>query len=173
MLWVWISIRARCTTLCDKVCQWLETGRWFSPGPPVSSTNKTDRHKINEILLKMVLSTNKQTFKTGWINYTTPPWDEVPMNGWINYTTPPWDEIPMNGWTNYTTLPWDEVPMNGWINYTTPPWDEVPMNGWINYTTPPWDEVPMNASSLENTMHAPSGGFKGGLWGLQPPPPVE
>jgi len=23
MLWVWISIRARCTTLYDKVCQWL------------------------------------------------------------------------------------------------------------------------------------------------------
>jgi hypothetical protein len=27
------------TTLCEKVCQWLATGRWFSP---VSSTNKTD-----------------------------------------------------------------------------------------------------------------------------------
>jgi hypothetical protein len=33
MLWVRISIRARCTTLCDKVCKWLERGRWFSPGP--------------------------------------------------------------------------------------------------------------------------------------------
>jgi hypothetical protein len=31
MLWVRISIRARCTTLCEKVCQWLATGRWFSP----------------------------------------------------------------------------------------------------------------------------------------------
>jgi hypothetical protein len=26
-----------CTTLCDKFCQWLATGRWFSQGPPVSS----------------------------------------------------------------------------------------------------------------------------------------
>ena len=26
------------TTLCDKVCQWLATGRWFSPSTPVSST---------------------------------------------------------------------------------------------------------------------------------------
>ena len=26
MLWVRILIRARCTTLCDKVCQWLVTG---------------------------------------------------------------------------------------------------------------------------------------------------
>ena len=63
MLWVRISIRARCTTLCDKVCQWLSlaTGRWFPPGPPVSSTNKTDRHDITEILLKVALNTIKQT----------------------------------------------------------------------------------------------------------------
>ena len=56
-----ISMRARCTTLCDKVCQWLATGRRFSPGPPVSSTNKTDRHDITEILLKVALNTIKQT----------------------------------------------------------------------------------------------------------------
>ena len=30
------------TTLCDKVCQWLSTGRWFSPNTLVSSSNKTD-----------------------------------------------------------------------------------------------------------------------------------
>jgi hypothetical protein len=36
MLWVRISIRAMCTTLCEKVCQWLVTGLWFSPGPPVT-----------------------------------------------------------------------------------------------------------------------------------------
>jgi hypothetical protein len=60
MLWVRISMRARCTTLCDKVCQWLATGRWFSPGPPVSSNNKTDRHDITEILLKVALNTIKQ-----------------------------------------------------------------------------------------------------------------
>ena len=57
MLWVRISIRARCTTLCDKVCQWLATDRWF---PPVSSTNKTYRHDITEILLKVALNTIKQ-----------------------------------------------------------------------------------------------------------------
>ena len=48
MLWIRISIRARFTTLCDKVCQRLATGQWSSPGPPVSSTNKTDRHDITE-----------------------------------------------------------------------------------------------------------------------------
>ena len=33
------------------------TGRWFCPGTPVSSTNKTDRHGITEILLKVALNT--------------------------------------------------------------------------------------------------------------------
>ena len=42
------------TTLCDKVCQLLAAGWWFSL---VSSNNKTDRHDITEILLKVALST--------------------------------------------------------------------------------------------------------------------
>jgi hypothetical protein len=49
------------TTLRDKVCQLLATGLWFSPGPPVSSTNKTDRHNITELLLKVTLNTINQT----------------------------------------------------------------------------------------------------------------
>ena len=32
-------------------------GQWFSPGIPYSSTNKTDRHDITEILLKVALNT--------------------------------------------------------------------------------------------------------------------
>ena len=36
------------------------TGLWFSPGSPVSSTNKTDFHNITEILLKVALSTINQ-----------------------------------------------------------------------------------------------------------------
>ena len=61
MLWVRISIRARCTTLCNKVCRWLTIGRWFSPGTLVSSTNKTDRHDITEIVLKAALNIINQT----------------------------------------------------------------------------------------------------------------
>ena len=38
-------------------CQWLATGRWCSPGTPVSPTNKTDRRDRNEILLKVELNT--------------------------------------------------------------------------------------------------------------------
>jgi hypothetical protein len=63
MLWVRISIMTRCTTSCDKVCQWLETDRWFSSGRPVSTTNKTDLHDIIEKLLKLALSTIKQINK--------------------------------------------------------------------------------------------------------------
>ncbi len=42
---------------CDKVCQGLAAGWWFSPDTPVSSINKTDRHHIAEILLRVVLNT--------------------------------------------------------------------------------------------------------------------
>ena len=52
------------TTISDKLCQWLATGRWFSPGTPVSSTNKTDRHDITEILLKVALNTINQPNQT-------------------------------------------------------------------------------------------------------------
>jgi hypothetical protein len=41
------------TTLCDKACQCLAAVQWFSRGTPVSSTNKTDRQDITEILLKV------------------------------------------------------------------------------------------------------------------------
>ena len=50
------------TTLCDNVCQWLTAGRWFSPGPRVSSTNTTDCYDITEILLKVALNTIKPNF---------------------------------------------------------------------------------------------------------------
>ena len=52
------------TTLCDKVCQWLSTGQWFSPGTQVSSTNKTDSHDVTEIFLKVALSTKHPTKPT-------------------------------------------------------------------------------------------------------------
>ena len=39
--------------ICDKVCQCLVTGLWFSLGLLVSSTNKTDLQDITEILMKV------------------------------------------------------------------------------------------------------------------------
>jgi hypothetical protein len=53
-----------CTRLAagsDKTYQLFALGRWLSPGTPASSTTKTGRHDIAEILLKVALSTINQT----------------------------------------------------------------------------------------------------------------
>ena len=44
------------TTLCENLFQLLTAGLWFSLGTSVSSTNKTNRHNITEILLKVALT---------------------------------------------------------------------------------------------------------------------
>ena len=52
----------------DKVYQLLAHGRWFSPGIPASSTTKTGRHDIAEILLKVALNTKNQSInQQTWI----------------------------------------------------------------------------------------------------------
>jgi hypothetical protein len=48
---------ARLAAASDKDYQLLAHGRWFSPGTPASSTTKTGRHEIAEILLKVALNT--------------------------------------------------------------------------------------------------------------------
>ena len=65
-LWVRIPLRRGVleTTLCDKVCQWLVTGLWFSPGTPFPLPIKTDCHDISEILLKVVLKTITHTLSS-------------------------------------------------------------------------------------------------------------
>ena len=57
------KLRKGCTrpaAASNKVHQLLVHGRWFSPGTPASSTTKTSRHDIAEILLKVALSTINQ-----------------------------------------------------------------------------------------------------------------
>jgi hypothetical protein len=63
-LWVGISLRRGVldTAICDKICQWLGAGWWFSPGTLVSSTNKSGHHDTAEILLKVAL--NSMTLET-------------------------------------------------------------------------------------------------------------
>jgi hypothetical protein len=52
-----VNYKKGCTRLAgDKVYQLLAHGRWFSPA---SSTTKTGRHDIAEILLKVALNTKK------------------------------------------------------------------------------------------------------------------
>ena len=56
------KLQKRCTRLAaasDKVYQLLAHGLWFSPGTPASSTTKTSRHDIAEILLKVALKHQK------------------------------------------------------------------------------------------------------------------
>jgi hypothetical protein len=52
-LTVWVQIPLRRgvldTTLCNKVCQWLAAGWWFSLVHPVSSINKADHQDITEM----------------------------------------------------------------------------------------------------------------------------
>jgi hypothetical protein len=54
----------RLTAASDKVYQLLAQGRWFSPGTPASSTTKTGRHDIAEILLKVALKHQKSKIKS-------------------------------------------------------------------------------------------------------------
>jgi hypothetical protein len=57
-----LNYKKGCTQLAatsDKAYQLLAHGWWFSSGTTASSTTKTGRHDIAEILLKMVLSTKK------------------------------------------------------------------------------------------------------------------
>ena len=61
---MWVRVRlcklqkgyTRLTAASDKVYQLLAHGRWFSPA---SSTTKTGRHDIAEILLKVALNHQK------------------------------------------------------------------------------------------------------------------
>ena len=60
MAWVRVrlcKLQKRMGAASDKVYQLLTHGQWFSPGTPASSTTKTGRHDIFEILLKVALST--------------------------------------------------------------------------------------------------------------------
>jgi hypothetical protein len=51
--------------LSDKVYQLLAHGRWFSLGTSASSTTKTGRHDIAEILLKVALKPFFVIYKAG------------------------------------------------------------------------------------------------------------
>ena len=53
------KVCARLAAASDQVYQLLARGRRFSPGTPASSTAKTGRHNIAEILLKVALNTTK------------------------------------------------------------------------------------------------------------------
>jgi hypothetical protein len=51
--------RTRLAAASDKAYQLFVHGRWFSPDTPATSTTKTGRHDIAEILLKVALKLQK------------------------------------------------------------------------------------------------------------------
>jgi hypothetical protein len=62
VLSIYLDYKKGCSRLAatsDKVYQLLVDGQWFSLGTPASSTTKTSRHDIAEILLKVALKHNK------------------------------------------------------------------------------------------------------------------
>ena len=68
----WVRVRlcklqkvcTRFAAASDKVYQLPAHGRWFFPGNPASSTIKTGRHDLAEILLKVALNTKYQIIKS-------------------------------------------------------------------------------------------------------------
>ena len=81
------------TTLCDKVCQWLATGWWFSMGTLVnSSTNKTDCHDITKILMKVALNTINQPNCLFWLDRLN-LWKKLLQADQIFTSWYPWKQI--------------------------------------------------------------------------------
>ena len=80
-LWAPILLRRGVldTTLCDKVCQWLAAGLWFSLGTPISS----------KILLKMALDTITPSIRSNILkctHYLFIPWAKhVLMNHVLSF----------------------------------------------------------------------------------------
>jgi len=75
-----VNYKKGCTRLAvasNKVYQLLAHGRWFSPGTTASSTTKTGRHDIAEILLKVALRHQKSKSKSiSW---------EGPVAQWVGH----------------------------------------------------------------------------------------
>ena len=42
--------------IMSQICQRLKTGRWFTPGTPVSSTNNADCHDITQKDVALVIA---------------------------------------------------------------------------------------------------------------------
>ena len=51
------------TAVSDQVYQFLAHGWWFSLGTPASSTTKTGRHDIAEILLKVAINDQIKSYR--------------------------------------------------------------------------------------------------------------
>jgi hypothetical protein len=118
------------TTLCDKVYQWLVAGLWFSPGTLVSSTTKTDRHDITEILLKVtlnIITLHANPFYLIYCFEMNTPW----IQQWIHHEYS--NEYTMNTAMN---TPWIQQWIQQWIHHEYS--NEYTMNTAMNT---PWIQL--------------------------------
>jgi hypothetical protein len=105
-----------CKKLCDKVCQWVTAGLWFSRSTLVSSTNKADHHDITKILLNVALNTMNQPFQCdndddvhfvldknmlSWIFIVLAGWNNSPHVEMLIHTDTCWSTL-----THYTDPLW-------------------------------------------------------------------
>jgi hypothetical protein len=77
------KLQKGCTRLAaasDRVYQLLAQGRWFPSGTEASSTTKTGRHDIAEILLKVALNTITLS-----ISYIKNQWKIRIDNTWFSF----------------------------------------------------------------------------------------
>ena len=103
-------------------CLWLVTGRWFSPGIPVSSINKTDCHDITEILLKVALKQkkNKQRLPDllGWKDQTDMANWPVKLLLWVGVMKP--DHKQSKYWNHVCGV--RIVASSQWLNHSDTLW---------------------------------------------------
>ena len=83
----------RLTATSDKVYKLLAHGRWLSPGTPASSTTKTGRHDIAEILLKVALST-KKSINQSFSFYAT--FNNISVMSWMSALLMEETGVPVN-----------------------------------------------------------------------------
>jgi hypothetical protein len=120
-LWVRIPLRRGVldTTFCDKVMS--VTCNRFSPGTPVSSTNKTDCHGITEILLKVVLKHHNPNPKNTDI-YLIPHKHSTNIINTQYTDVNPWRKSVASHWHNFIT--------KCCIEYTSPEWNSNSQLQW-------------------------------------------
>ena len=85
-----VNYKKWCTRLAaasDTVYQLLAHGRWFSPGTPASTTTKTGRHDIAEILLKVTLNTINQII-CFHLTFLLEKFSVNPQASWHGFTNP-------------------------------------------------------------------------------------
>jgi hypothetical protein len=119
-----------CKKLCDKVCQWVTVGLWFSRSTLVSSTNKADHHDITKILLNVALNTMNQPFQCdndddvhfvldknmlSWIFIVLAGWNNSPHVEMLIHTDTCWSTL-----THYTDPLWHML-----IQYNVSEWISI------------------------------------------------